>query len=277
MKRIGYHILGALVLVAMTSVAQAQTPNPNGAYFDLKLWNDCPASTATSGGSYPSSFYIDDTLLPCSGFANLHVWRFSEDGGATPAVFHNNSNFHFCADMVITANNANGGEAGINIAPWWFLADGRINVRIHDGEIAAFGGRMPFVTWTNPASAQNYWGSALHYVAGTTIHLEMSYVSGPYGPSQAAPGKVQYSVTYEGNTYTTPWLLLDQGNAAEDPPHGQWGILDPASAGGFLQARLDPGNFNSFVRATWNNVCYDNLQVVPTQNTSWGRVKSLYN
>lgn len=277
MKRIGYSILAALALVAVTSVAQAQTPNPNGVHYTLRVFNDCPASTVTTGGSYPSSFYIDDSVLPCSGWANLHVWRFSEDGGANPAEFHNNSNFHFCADMVITANNANGGEAGINIAPWWFIADGRINVRVPDGEIAAFGGRMPFVTWTNPAAAQNYWGSSLHYVAGTSIHLEMSYVSGPTGPSAAYPGRVQYSVGYEGNTYTTPWLLLDEGNVAEAPLHGLWGILDPASAGGFVQPRLDPGNFSSFVRATWNNVCYDNLQVVPTQNTSWGRVKSLYN
>ena len=50
--------------------------------------------------------YIDDSVLPCSGWANLHVWRFSEDGGANPAVFHNNSNFHFCADLVITGEGA---------------------------------------------------------------------------------------------------------------------------------------------------------------------------
>jgi len=277
MKRIGYHILGALVLVAMTSVAHAQTPNANGAHWTFRINPDnCPITNITTGGSYPSSFYIEESNLLCTGWANTHVWRFSEDGGATPAVFHNNSNFHFCADLVIEASHANGGEAGINIAPWWWLADGRINVRIPDGEIAAFGGRMPFVTWTNPADTQNYWGSSLHYVEGTTIHLEMTYISGPTGPSEASPGQVQFSVGYEGNTYTTPWLLLDMGNPAEDPPHGLWGILDPASAGGFMQARLTQ-TAEDFVRATWNNVCYDNLQVVPTQNTSWGRVKSLYN
>lgn len=276
MKRIGYYILTALTLVAMTSVAHAQTPNPNGVFYILRIYNDCPASTLTTGGSYPSSFYIDDTMLGCSGFANLHVWQFSEDGGATGAVFHNNSNFHFCADLVITANDLNGGEAGINIAPWWSTADGRINCRIPDGEIAAFGGRMPFVTWTNPLDSHNYWGSSLHYVANTSIHLEMTYISGPTGPSAESPGQVQFSVTYEGNTYTTPWLLLDEGNPAEDPPHGLWGILDPASAGGFVQPRLDPGNFSSFVRATWSNVCYDNLQAVPTHPSSWGSIKSLY-
>lgn len=268
MKRIGYHIFAAFALVAIASVAQAQTPNPNGVHYTLRNWNDCPASTVTTGGSYPSSFYIDDSILPCSGYANQHIWRFSEDGGATPAVFNNNSNFSFCADLVITGANNNGGEAGINIAPWWSLGDGRINVRVHDGEIAAFGGRMPFYTWTGNHN--------INYALGNTIRLSMAYISGPFGPSASAPGQVQYSVTYLGNTYTTPWFLLDEGNVAEGPVHGNWGILNPASAGGFFQPRLDPGNFSSNLRATWNNVCYDNLQVVPTQNTSWGRLKGLY-
>ena len=47
MKRITYHILAALALVAMTSVAYAQTPNPNGVAYDLRVFNDCPASTLT--------------------------------------------------------------------------------------------------------------------------------------------------------------------------------------------------------------------------------------
>lgn len=276
MKRIGYHILSALMLVAMTTVAHAQTPNPNGVFYQLRIFNDCPASTVTTGGTYPSSFYIDDTMLGCSGFANLHIWRFSEDGGATEATFHNNSNFHFCADMVLTGLDNAGGEAGIQIAPWWTETDGRINCRVPDGEIAAFGGRLPFVTWSDPANPSNYWGSSLVFALDTPIHLEMTYISGPTGPSAGAPGQIQYSVTYQGNTYTTPWLLFDEGNAAEDPPHGLWGILDPAHVGGIFQPRLDAGNFASYLRTTWSNVCYENLQAVPTSNSSWGAVKSLY-
>jgi len=268
MKRIGYHILAALALVAVTSVAQAQTPNPDGVRYELRIYNDCPASTVTTGGSYPSSFYIDDTFLPCSGFANLHIWQFSEDGGATTAVFHNNSNFHFCADLVISGDDANGGEAGINIAPWWWRVDGRINVRIPDGEVAAFGGRMPFKNWKAD--------DGVVYVKGTSIHLEMTYISGPFGPSAASPGQVQYSVGYGGSTFTTPWYLLDEGNPAEGAVHGNWGILDPSTVGGFFQPRLDPGNLQSNLRATWSNVCYENLQVVPTKTTSWGRLKGLY-
>jgi hypothetical protein len=268
MKRIGYSILAALALVAFASTVYAQTPNPNGVKFETRIYNDCPASTVTTGGSYPSSFYIDDTTLPCSGYANLHIWQFSEDGGATTAQFGNNSNFHFCADLVISGEDANGGEAGINIAPWWWKVDGRINVRIPDGEVAAFGGRMPFKNWTGD--------HGVVYVKDTSIHLEMTYVSGPSGPSAAAPGQVQYSVTYGANTYTTPWFLLDEGNVAEGVVHGNWGILEPSTVGGFFQPRLDPGNFSSNLRATWSNVCYDNLQVVPTQNTTWGRLKGLY-
>lgn len=268
MKRIGYHILAALALVAMTSVAYAQTPNPNGVFYNLRVFNDCPASTVTTGGSYPSSFYIDDSVLPCSGWANLHIWRFSEDGGVTPAEFHNNSNFSFCADLVISGQDTNGGEAGLSIFPWWSLSDGRVNVRIPDGEIACFGGRLPFYNFTAV--------EGIHYVQDTPIHLQIMYISGPVGPSAGAPAQIQYTVGYGGNTYTSPWLGFDEGNVAEGVVHGNWGILNPAYAGGFFQPRLDPGNFNSNLRATWSNVCYTNLQVVPTQTSSWGRLKGLY-
>jgi len=268
MKRITYHILAALALVAMTSVAYAQTPNPNGVAYDLRVFNDCPASTLTTGGSYPAGIYIDDSVLPCSGWANLHLWKFSEDGGATPAVFHNNSNFSFCADMIISGNDANGGEAGLSISPWWSKTDGRFQVRVPDGVIEVWGGRLPYYNF----SANH----GINYVLGQTIHLEMMYVSGPVGPSAGAPAQIQYTVGYGGNTYTSPWFLFDEGNPAEGLVHGNWGILDPAQAGGFFQPRLVPGDFNSNLRATWNTICYTNLQVVPTQNTSWGRVKGLY-
>lgn len=275
MKRIGYYILTALSVLTIASVAMAQTPNPTGVVFTTRIFNDCPASTVTTGGTYPSMIFIDDTMLGCSGFANLHIWQFSEDG-TTAATFHNNSNFHFCADLILTGFDANGGEAGINVAPWWAKEAGRLNCRVPDGEIAGFGGRFPSANWTDPLNPGNYWGSSLHFALDTPIHLEMTYIAGPTEPSEAAPGKGQYSVTYGGITYTSPWLLFDSGNLSEAPVHGSWGILNPAWAGGFLQDRLDSGNFQSFMHAQWSNICYENLQVVPTQTTSWGKVKSLY-
>lgn len=279
MKRTGTKVVASLAALAfalgLATAAHAQTPNPNGVHYSFYLFGDCNPTAATppspgaySGGSYPSSFFIDDPVLFCGGFANLHIWQFSEDGGATTADFHNNSNFDFSADMTMTGGGVNGGEAGINIAPWWWAADGRINCRVPDGEVAVFGGRLPFYSFTA--------ASGVHFALNTPIHLAMTYISGPTGPSASAPGKVKYDIVWLGTPYTSGYLALDEGNTSEDPPHGLWGILNPAHVGGFLQARTDPGNFNADLRATWNNVTYDNLQVVPTTTRSWGSVKALY-
>jgi len=272
MKRLGYHSLALLATLALVlgfaTQALAQTPNVNGVIFELYRFNDCPAGTANSGGTYPTSIYINDPTLLCTGFANAHVWRFSSDGGATAAVFHNNSNFHACADLVIDGIDNNGAEAGLNIPPWWdgSQTDGRMNVRTSDGEIACFGGRMPFYSFTGT--------NGIHYVKGTLIHLEMTYLA--HHNTQADPGTIDYKVVYNSNTYDSGPLPFDQGTAAEDPPHGLWGILNDTTVGGFFQVRLDPGNAAANMTATWSNICYDNLQVTPTQSSTWGRLKSLY-
>jgi hypothetical protein len=273
MKRIGYKTLVgafALTLTLGAASAQAYSVNPNGVHFITRIFNDCPASTVTTDGSaYPATVFIDDTLLPCSGFANLHVWQFSTDGGATGALIDNWADFSFTTTMVLGGNDANGSEAGVNIAPWWFVADGRINCRIPDGEIAAFGGRMPFYSWTDPSHG------GLHYVANTPITLTMTYHHN--GLTSASPGTIEYNVFYGGNNYPAGPFALDQGNPGEDPPHGLWGILSPASAGGYLQARLDPGNFQSTMRATWTNTQYTNYSsTTAAEKTSWGKLKSLY-
>jgi hypothetical protein len=161
MKRtaVSLFLLVALaVLVGAGVTPAAATPSPNSAIVNTRIFNDCPTSILTVSNGYPASVMIDDAKLDCGGFANLHNWRFSEDG-ATAAVFNNDSNFHFGADLMI-AGTADG-EAGLQVAPWWSQqVDGRFNVRSTDGEIACFGGRLPFYSFTA--------NHGLHYVKGTT-------------------------------------------------------------------------------------------------------------
>ena len=92
----------AVLLLAVATAAVA-TPAPNGATIETRTFNDCPVSTITTVNNYPSSISITDVMNPlCVGFANLHSWTFSADGGSTPAVFNSNSNFRFAADFVIS-------------------------------------------------------------------------------------------------------------------------------------------------------------------------------
>lgn len=268
MKRNGNSVIWLLALIAVISVgamSAAATPAPNGAVLNLRVFNDCPTSILTTTNNYPASIVIDDAQLDCGGFANLHNWHFSEDGGATEAVFNNDSNFRYGTDLVI--DGTSDGEAGIMISPWWSQqVDGRFNVRSTDGEIAAFGGRLPFYSFTG--------SQGLNYVKGTTIHLEVEYR--PNQLTMAAPATIEYMVDYNSVHYTSGPIQFDEGNPAENPPYGLWGMLQDARVGGHFQAFLQGGNSAAECSATWSNITFQDLGPVSVESTSWGGVKSLY-
>ena len=267
MKRIIPRALALLTLIALVgvgSVPAAATPAPNSAVIKTRIFNDCPTSVLSTTNSYPASIVIDDAQLDCGGFANLHNWRFSEDG-ATAAVFNNDANFRFGADLVI--DGTSDGEAGLQIAPWWSQdVDGRFNVRTTDGEIACFGGRLPFYSFTG--------SQGLAYVKGTTIHLEIEYR--PNNLNAANPATIEYFVTYGGNNYTSGQIQFDEGNPNENPPYGVYGILQDARAGGYVQCFLQGGNPAAQLSATWSNITFTDLGPVSVEQTSWGALKALY-
>jgi hypothetical protein len=269
MKRNGYSSLAysALMLVAMAGVAFA-TPAPNSANLNLRTFNDCPLSTLTPVNAYPASISILDVMHPaCVGFANLHGWSFSEDGGATASLFRNGSSFHYCADVTIDGQGQ--GEGGLRFSPWWAQqVDGRFMINseaghVPAGEVACFGGRLPFYSFTG-----NF---GVSYVRGTTVHMEITYLA--HGLTAADPATIQYKYVDGTGTYNSPVLPYDQGNPAEDPPHGLWGCLNDATVGGYFQPRANTG---AALGCTWANICYENLDVVPTQSSTWGRIKTLY-
>ena len=264
MKRIGYSTLLCAMFATLALVGTAlATPAPNSAALNLRTFNDCPLSTLTPTNSYPGSIVIDDVMHPaCVGFANLHGWSFSEDGGATPSLFVNQSNFRMCATFTI--DGAGTGEGGLRFGPWWSqLVDGRFMANATNGEIACFGGRMPFYSFTV--------NHGINYVKGTPIYMELTYRS--HGLTQADPATIQYRVTYNAITYDSPVLNYDEGNPNENPPHGLWGCLHDAMVGGYFQPRANTG---AGLTATWANICYENLDVVPVKGSTWGRMKVLY-
>jgi hypothetical protein len=271
MKRIGYTCVALALLSGFTPLAHA-TPTPNSAALNLRVFNDCPFSTLNTTNNYPALLEFSDftPANTCFGFANLHAWSFSGDG-TTAEVFDNNSCFDFGCDLVVSGNGE--GEAATRISPWWSqYVDGRINVRTTDGEIACFGGRLPFYSFTG--------SYGLHYVKGTPIHLEMHY--DPNQMTQADPATIQYVVGYGGNTYTSPVLPFDQGNVLEDPPYGLWGMLNDGRVGGLLQVLWGPTNptVDRTVTATFTDIFFtrtcEEKKPTPAVTSTWGRLKTLY-
>src|SRR5206468_6378854 len=120
----------ASLTVLLVPVLAGATPQINGANITPRVFNDCPFTTLTVTNNFPSLVSIEDAHLACSGFANLHTWTLSSDGGATEAVFNNGDDFRLSADLVLTGNGTFGGEAGLRVSPWYsHEADGTFNVR----------------------------------------------------------------------------------------------------------------------------------------------------
>ncbi len=258
-------ILTCAAVVFVTVVALAPeggaSPIPNSAVFNLRIFNDCPTSILTTDNNYPARLAIEDQLNCDTGFANLHNWRFSDDG-TTPLVFNNGDGFRFCADLVISGTGD--GEAGLQISPWWSQdVDGRLNVRTTDGEVACFGGRLPFYSFT---AAQG-----LVYQKGNPIHVEMKYL--PNGLNEQDPGTIEYTCIYNNQTYSSGVIPFDEGNPNE--PYGTWGILNDARVGGHVQPFIRAA-VPTTLEAEWQDICYEDLGSVPVEPTTWGGIKSIY-
>jgi hypothetical protein len=253
--------VGALALAAFAQAA----PLPNSAVLHLRVFNDCPISILNTNNSFPGLIEINDQNQPpqplCAGFANLHTWRFSADG-VNAIQFLNGEGFSYSATVVLNG----GGEGGLNLSPWFSPdADGLFNVRTTDGEIACFGGRMPFFSFTS--------AFGLTYVNNTPIQLGITYI--PNGLSSVSPAQVVYNVRYNSVNYTSGLLNFDEGNTSEDPPHGLWGALNPWYAGGHCKMFVNNIGQPHGMDATWSDIQYE-LGPVPVQTSTWGNLKAIY-
>ena len=258
-------LLIAVALVALAAGSVFAAGVPNSATVITRIFNDDPFSNLTVVNNYPSLVSFTDEVVPPAGWANLHAWRFSQDG-ANPMQFANNDGFAIAASVRVSGTGD--GEAGIQITPWWSEADGRFNIRTPDGEVACFGGRLPFYSFTAQQGKS--------YVKGTWVHLTMIY-----RPNQdmdaSHPATIEY-IYDDGIPVSSGQLAFDMGNPSEDPPHGLWGILNFAHAGGYQQ-------FNGMMNQPAGNVmttefcsfAFTDLgSVVATENSSFGAVKALF-
>ena len=264
MRRITTTALAFAAGLALATAAFA-TPLPNSAVIHTRVFDDCPISILTTTNAFPGLIQISDQNQPpqplCAGFANLHTWRFSTDG-VNAIQFLNGDAFSYSATVVLDGV----GEGGLSLSPWWSPdADGLFNVRTTDGEIACFGGRMPFFTFTG--------AFGLVYLNNTPIQLGVTYL--PRGLSSASPAQVVYSVRYNSINYTSGLINFDQGNPAEDPPHGQWGALNPWYAGGHMKMFCFPSGQPHGIVGTWNDIQYS-TNPVPVKKSSWTEIKKLY-
>ncbi|MFH1747188.1 MAG: PEP-CTERM sorting domain-containing protein [Planctomycetota bacterium] len=244
-------LLGLAIVVAVVSSAAA-TPLIDSAIINTRLWNDDADSVLTTSNLYPSLISIQDAVLDGDGaggeWANRHNFRLSANGGISEAVFMNDDAFEFYADVTITgpANS----EGGLNLAPWWSQPyDGVFMANAASGEVACFGGRLPFYSFTS--------NHGMNYVKGTTVRMGLIY--DPNSLTELDPGTIEYLYTDTDNTtYSSGILPFDMGNPAEDPPYGLWGILNDARLGGYFLPQIDVGNPDN-----WGQIDFGNMTYIP--------------
>jgi len=275
MKRNSYSSLAFAVVVALgmvaSSLAIAQgttcpgyTPNPNSVIVTERVYNDCPSSTVTTVNNYPALLSIRDTDEGGVGWADKHTWRLSENG-LEPAMFENCSHYRFGAWFLISGFGGNA-EGGLQLTPWWGLGgDGFFMVKTL-GEIACWGGRGPFYSFTV--------GNGLTYAAGNPIYLEMVY--NPRELSSSLPATLTYNVVYLGQSYTSGPLAFDEGNPAEGALHGTWGELSPAQVGGYFQLPGGNGGALYDMTASWRDFQFEGPGATPASQKTWGQLKTMY-
>lgn len=239
--------IASVAVLAIAAGAALASPQINGAVITPRIFNDDADSVFTSVNNYATEVTMTDSHVDGDGvggeWANLHIWRLSDNGGTSAAVFNNGDSFRLSTNLTISGN----GEAGLSLAPWWSHdVDGRFNLRTSDGEVAIFGGRLPFYSFT----ASN----GVHYVAGTTVSIGMEYHAN--GLSAGDPGTIEYFYDDGSNLYTSGMLAFSEGNPAEDPPYGLWGILNDARVGGYMQAFISQGNPDNGLSASWTHIDY---------------------
>ncbi len=236
-----YCVLAAAMAAGMAASAFA-APNVNSAKINERIFNDYPGSSFVAVNNYPANITLTDSGLAApQGFANRHNWRLSADGGASNAQFANGDTYAVFADVTISTIGTGAAEGGLQISPWWSPnVDGVFNLRTTDGEVAIFGGRLPFYSFTG--------SQGVTYTPGTTVRLGVEY--DPQGLSAMSPGLVRYSY----GALTSGWLAFDEGNPAEEIPHGVWGALNNATVGGFVQVFGTTGSGQ--VSADFSNIEY---------------------
>ncbi len=224
------YLLGVCVVVGSGLCGSALAQNAatiNSDRLFPREFNDDPTSNLNVINNYPAQVQFSDQSVDHGGtpggFANRHVWRFSNDGGASTFHFSNNSFFDVFFDLTLSGTVSPRKEAG-------YLFDtaggqGQFIVNTDAHEIVAFGGPLPFFAF--PAT----------FNSGDTIRLGMTY----FLDSNDGMRKI----IYHAGALSSPALAFT---------NLEQGIIDGTTLGGYLQVVIDANNPQNGAIGNWGNI-----------------------
>lgn len=239
MKTLGF----ATAMAVFAGSAFAQIGAINGVKIETYIppFNVAIPSDLTTTNNYPALVQFDERNFALQGgFANKHQALFSTDGGTSAYALQNSDSFRL--DFTVNVNTLRpdgqprkeGGLVFYNPRPG-FVDEGRVLVA-SDGEIAVFGGAMPFTGFGNA------------YVKGTTASLSFTY----FAPGELGP-KAAYRLTA-----TTTLGNFDSGiKVWGDETDGTNGFNNGTNFGFLAQNQRLP------VTAEFATTTYGGINIIP--------------
>lgn len=209
--------VGALGILATS--APAQVTNINSVVIQARRFNDYSASTLSIVNNYPAVVSIHEGPFGAGGFANQHVARFSTNG-STARAFMNSEAFDISVNINLRVGSTSPRkETGFRMDS--FIGGEGFFIMTSDGEVAAFGGPLPFYSFGNV------------YTPGTTATLRMIY----------RPGVVS-TMEYRFNGMTSG--RVDFGNSEN-------GVINGSDFGNYVQSQPNDNNPNDFSNVDFTN------------------------
>lgn len=209
------------------AVASGAITDVDSVLIEERVWNDFPGSTLVTTNNFPSAVVFDESAFGTGGWANKHLATLSSDGGATKHLLSNAEDFAISVDIKLeAAATSPRKEAGFRFDT--FGGEGLVNIT-SDGEVAAFGGPLPFHSFGTSA-----------YTLGTTVNLGVIYIA----PSGGSPGTIEYIL--EGVS-SGPLAFTNL----------ELGIINSSKVGFTLQNQVDTNNAGDFGKVTYSNFVVD--------------------
>ncbi|MCX5691383.1 MAG: PEP-CTERM sorting domain-containing protein [Planctomycetota bacterium] len=239
-------VFGFAVLAVAGSAFAVDMSTVNGFKYE-KLWNDFPTAAATVTNSFPSFGVREEFAAGTVGnFANKHVGWLSNDGGASRI----SNNYFQSWTLSFNVNigtafdqTAPRREAGIEVHnprnPVFggYTDEGQVLIA-SDGEVAVFGGAMPFTGMGNV------------YTLGTTAAVTFEY----FAPGAVDATKGAYRLTFvdavTGSHSSGLKIWGDEGDLL-------YGLNNGASIGLKAQNQRNP------LIPDFSDIQYSNVSVVP--------------
>lgn len=222
-------IIGIVGCGLLVTAAQAAITDINSVVVQERVFNDFPSSNLTSVDNFPTEVSFTEFDYGAGGFANRHDAKYSADN-ATAYSLDQSTAFDIKFDINLDVGSFSPRkEAGIRFDSG-ITGDG-LFLLTSDGEVAAFGGALPFHSFGTSA-----------YTPGTTTSMQIIYR--PDDDTDA----------FDGDASTIEYLLGGVSSGQLDFSNLENGWASGTSIANYLQSTPDTGNPGDFAVASFTNV-----------------------